>query len=125
MSTAVTITVSLKDSTPKKPKLKLRDSEGNDPGDENLTTEVDPSATVTWVPDTASGINSLTGIRKKSKDAGEDLLAAPPVKEGNNYVGTIVANSPGKGKKEKYEIGFKIDGDSVEYWSDPVLQMKV
>lgn len=124
MSNAVSITVSLKDSTKNPPKVKIKDSEGNDPGNEDITTKVDAGATVTWIPDLASGITSLTGIRKKKDKGGDDLLDGVPTTSNGNLVGKIVSPSPGKDKKEKYEIGFKIDGDSNEYWTDPVLQMR-
>ena len=121
MSDAVTITVSLKDSSSNPPKLKLRDSLGDDPGDDNLNTEVKKGATVTWVPDISSGISALKGVTKKQNEC--DLLEADPSPSGNNYVGTVKSD-PGDCKKESYLISFTIDGDSSTYSDDPKLSLK-
>ena len=67
MSKAVEITVILADSRSNPPKIKLRDSEGHSSKGDDLTTNVDPGATVTWIPDYSSGISELTGITKNAK----------------------------------------------------------
>jgi len=120
---AITVTVILKDSTSNPPKIKLKDSEGHDPGNDDITTSVDAGDTVTWIPDLASGISSLQGIRKKVVANNNNLLASV-TEDNGNYSGTIVSPSPGKNKKEQYEIGFKIAGDTNTYWDDPKLKMK-
>jgi hypothetical protein len=127
MSTAVEITVSLKDSRTNPPKLKLKDSEGGTRNDDKLTSEVDAGATVTWIPDLSSGISQLTSVTKNTKVTKKNynLLNGDAVEQSNgNFVGTIVTPSPGKGKGENYTIGFKIDGDDNTYYSDPQLKMK-
>ena len=124
MSNAITVTVILKNSTSNPPKIKLKDSEGHDPGNDDITTTVDAGDTVTWIPDIASGIASLAGIRKKNVSGNNDLLAGNASPSGANYVGTIKSPSPGKNKVEKYEIGFKITGSDQTHWDDPKLKMK-
>ncbi|WP_053991116.1 hypothetical protein [Mangrovimonas sp. TPBH4] len=123
MSNAIIITVSLKNSSSNPPKLKLKDSLGDDPGNDNLTTEVSTGDTITWVPDYSSGINSLTGITKKP-DSDYDLLNGDPSKDASgNYVGSVVSISPKKGAVETYSIGFTIDGDGATYSDDPKLKI--
>ena len=126
MSKAVEITVILADSRSNPPKIKLRDSEGHSSKGDDLTTNVDPGATVTWIPDYSSGISELTGITKNAKITKDNynLLNDDIKPEGGKLVGTIVTKSPGKGKKEYYTIGFKIDGDNSPYTDDPKLQIK-
>ncbi|OMP30756.1 hypothetical protein [Mangrovimonas sp. DI 80] len=123
MSNAIIITVSLKNSNSNPPKLKLKDSLGDDPGNDNLTTEVSTGDIITWVPDYSSGISSLTGITKKP-DSDYDLLNQDPLKDSSgNYVGSVVSTSPKKGAIETYSIGFTIDGDSASYSDDPKLKI--
>lgn len=118
-----TIYVSLK-SGGKKPELKLRDSEGHNPGNDDITTDVDAGATVIWELDTNSGLSGICGITKKSESGNNDLLTANPTSTEGKYQGTIVTPSPGKGKKEKYKICFTIPNDTTQYWDDPKLNMK-
>ena len=109
--------------------LKLRDSLGNNPGNNRLTTEVDPNDTVIWQLDTNSGLSEITGIKpsdsskRKYRDS-QDLLAAPPKNNNGYWEASVVSSSPGRGKFENYMIGFKIPNDETEYWDDPKLQMK-
>ncbi|MGA8852867.1 MAG: hypothetical protein WB492_01685 [Christiangramia sp.] len=131
MSNSIIITVSLKKSNSNPPKLKLKDSTDNLAGYESaingdLTTEVEPNNNIIWIPNTISGISELTNIEAKDPKTGLDLLKDKKVRKIENRLeGTIVSNSPGKGKKMPYKIGFKIYRDEEEYWSDPVLQMKI
>ncbi|HSP82117.1 MAG TPA: hypothetical protein VLN72_00130 [Gillisia sp.] len=109
--------------------LKLRDNQGHDPGNNDLTTEVDPNDTVVWKLDTNSGLAEITGIKpsdpsKPEYSNSQDLLAAPPKNNNGNWEATVVSPSPGRGKFENYMIGFKIPNDETEYWDDPKLQMK-
>ncbi|MEP6260177.1 MAG: hypothetical protein ABJ092_01270 [Gillisia sp.] len=109
--------------------LKLRDNQGHDPGNNDLTTEVDPNDTVIWKLDTNSGLAEITGIKPSDSSKPEyrdsqDLLAAPPKNNNGNWEATVVSSSPGRGKFENYMIGFKIPNDETEYWDDPKLQMK-
>lgn len=99
--------------------LKLRDSEGNDPGDDKITTLVDTGDTVTWQLDKDSGLSEITKVKKKSDT--HQLLTAEPHGNNGKWVGTVVGTSPGKGKQEKYKIYYKIEGK--EYHDDPILQM--
>jgi hypothetical protein len=125
MSKAVEITVILEDSRTNPPKLKLKDSEGHVSKGGDMTTNVDPGATVTWIPDYSSGISELTGITKNTKVTKDNynLLDGDIKPDGGKLVGTIVTKSPGKDKKEYYTIGFKIDGDKTPYSDDPKLKI--
>lgn len=128
MSTAVIITVGLKDSKSNPPKLKLKDSEGDSRDDDNLTTDVDPSATITWVPDLTTGISQLTSVAKNTSVTKNnyDILTGDAVGQDNgNFVGQVVppSQSPGRNKTEQYLIGFQIDGDPNTYYSDPTLKI--
>lgn len=107
--------------------LKLRDSEGHNPGNDNLTTDVDAGDTVEWQLDTNSGLTSLNGIKKtvpgdRSYNRNSiDLLAEITLT--SPYSATVITPSPGTGKFEKYKIGFKVPGDDTVHWDDPTLRM--
>lgn len=109
--------------------LKLRDNQGHNPGNNKLTTEVNPNDPVIWQLDENSDISEITGI--KASDPGkpeyrgsQNLLAGDATKEKNGaWKATVVSKSPGKGKFQNYMIGFKIPGDDTEYWDDPKLLM--
>lgn len=104
-------------------KLKLRDSENHDPGNDNLTTYVDPGDTVEWTLDgTTSGLSQLLKIKKKSDT--HQLLDSDPTKLNGIWQGTVKSPSPGKDKKEKYKIEYKVNGSDKKHSDDPVLQMK-
>lgn len=102
--------------------IKLRDSEGHNPGDDKITTLVDTGDTVTWQLDSNSGLSAITNVKKKS-DTHQLLTAEPHPGNNGKWVGTVVGTSPGKGKQEKYKIYYKIEGDDKEYHDDPKLQM--
>lgn len=102
-------------------KIKLRDSDGNDPGNDDLTTYVSTGDTVKWELDTDSGLDSLLGIKKK--DDSYQLLKEDPKGSGGIFTGQVVDVSPGKDKKEKYKIGYKLPNDKDEHWNDPKLQI--
>ena len=106
--------------------LKLRDSQGRNPGNEDLTTGVDPGDTVIWELDENSGVHSLEGVRKKEdRDPNSaDLFAGPPARNTDGRIqARIVGQSPGKGKTLSYDIGFKLTADGETLWIDPKLQM--
>lgn len=128
MSKAIIITVSLKDSRSNPPKIKLTDSANNPNGkDDNITTNVDLNDIITWVPNKESGISALMGVFKNTKVIKDNynLLDGNPIPDAEgNYVGSIVSKSPGKGKKEQYNISFTIDGDSTTYTDDPKLKIQ-
>ncbi len=107
---------------PTSDKLKLRDSEGHNPGNDKLTTLVDAGDTIRWELDgTDSGLSEIFKIEKKS-DTHNILKAAPEPVDG--YWQAIVKDpSPGKGKTEKYKIGYKIKDRGEKHWDDPKLQM--
>lgn len=108
--------------------LKLRDSQGHNPGNNKLTTEVRPTDTVRWELDSNSGLSEITGIKESDNTKPEykfsqNLLEGTPKKKNGGWEATVVNESPGQGKFENYMIGFKIEGDTKEYWDDPKLQM--
>ena len=109
--------------------LKLRDNQGHDPGNNDLTTDVDPNDSIVWKLDTNSGLTEITGIKPSDSSqpayrGSQDLLAAPPNNNNGIWEATVVSSSPGPGKFENYMIGYKIPNDDTEYWDDPKLQMK-
>jgi hypothetical protein len=112
--------------------LKLRDSLGNNPGNDDLTTNVSPGDQLVWSLDpNGSNLTSLNGVNKTvpgdpSYNANSMDLIAPPgtYSQNGSYYGTVISPSPGNGKFEKYKIGFMVPGDSTVYWDDPKLQMQ-
>ena len=109
--------------------LKLRDSEGHNPQNDNLTTDVDPGDTVTWQLDTNSGLTSIEAVQQVTStdpsynSASVNLMSILPTST-NGFTGTIVTPSPGVTKFEQYKIGFKVPNDTTVYWDDPKLIMK-
>ena len=110
--------------------LKLRDSEGHNPGNDDLTTMVSPGDTVTWMLDpNENGLTSLNAVNKTvpgdpSYDSNSvDLLVSGTTSNNGVYTGNVVPTSPGNGKYEKYKIGFMIPGSNQIYFDDPKLQM--
>ena len=110
--------------------LKLRDNQGNNPGNNKLETKVDPDDKVKWQLDENSGLSEITGIRESdSSDPkyrnSQNLLAGPAIKNNGIWEANVVSRSPGKDKFENYMVGFKVPGDDTEYWDDPKLIMKI
>lgn len=117
--------------------LKLRDSEGHNPGNDNLTTTVNPSDTVLWVLDPNanppaqpgySPIASIVSIVKADSTQPQyansvPVLTADPTQVNGVWTGNVISPSVGKGKFENYTIGFTVPGDSTVYYDDPKLQM--
>ncbi|ULQ55498.1 hypothetical protein KJS94_12675 [Flavihumibacter rivuli] len=109
--------------------LKLRDNQGHNPGNSNLTTDVDPDDQVIWELDEDSGLSELVGVEYSPPGTNPkynnsvNFFAAPPQKQGDVIVGHIVGQSPGKGARLNYKIQFKIPGDSRTHEEDPKLQM--
>lgn len=110
--------------------LKLRDSEGNNPGNDKLTTHVKPNDIVEWHLDPDElDIASIISVNKKvpgdpSYDPNSvDLLVKDPTPSDGVFSGTVKSISPGIGKFEDYKIGFKIQLDGPTYYDDPKLQI--
>ena len=111
--------------------LKLRDSEGHNPGNDDLITFVSPGDTVTWMldPDGSNGLVSLNAVNKSvpgdaSYDSNSvDLLVSGTTNNNGVYTGTVVPTSPGNGRYEKYKIGFMVPNSNQVYFDDPKLQM--
>lgn len=111
--------------------LRLRDSEGHNPGNDQLTTTVDVNDSVSWEvdPDPPSGANAISSIENVYKKVNNDpnnysLLTANPTNNGSGvWQGTVVSTSPGRGKKESYNIDYKITAGGTTYTDDPKLQM--
>ncbi len=108
--------------------LKLRDNQGHNPGNNKLTTCVNPNEPVIWQLDKNSGLAELTGIKESDPSeprykGSQNLLAGPATKENGVLRATVVERSPGKGKFQNYMIGFKIPGDDTVYWDDPKIEM--
>lgn len=106
--------------------IKLRDSEGHNPGNDHITTDVSPGDIITWkLEPSNSGLSSLDGVRKKSTSPNNLLTGAPRGNGRNEYTATVVSPSPGKDKVEDYEVGYTISGESDTRWDDPKIKMKV
>lgn len=108
--------------------LKLRDDKNN-PGNNKLTTEVEPNDTVLWKLDKDSGLSEITGVKESDPNqpqyqGSQNLLEGKAKNENGAWKASILSKSPGKGKFQNYMIGFKIPGDDTEYWDDPKLLMK-
>ena len=101
--------------------IKLRDSEGHNPGNDDLTTTVDPGDTVTWELDTNSGLGSIVSIAKKASSPNN--LFSSITSEDDIFFGTVVSVSPGKGQYETYAVQYTIPGDTTVYSDDPKIQM--
>ena len=103
--------------------LKLRDSEGHDPGNDHLTTNVSPGDTVYWEIDPRDpSIYAIKGIVKKDNSPA-NLLTGPPVKDGNKYKWTVFDNPALRGQEEYYYIKYKItEGGSIKH-DDPKMRM--
>ena len=110
--------------------LRLRDSEGHDPGNDNITTTVSVNDNVTWEPDPtppagARAISSIVSIYRKNLPGNGDLLTSQPNNNGTGqYVATVKAVSPGPGTQESYGVQYTLQGSSTIYTDDPKLQMQ-
>lgn len=124
--------------------LKLRDSEGHNPGNDDLTTDVDSGDTIIWekdpnasVPNTIYSIESITysppqaGPPPKYQNSVAILyqnIDGVDVINGNakveNSIGTgYVTSGISTNTTENYSIGFKrVENGDTEY-DDPRLKM--
>lgn len=102
--------------------IKLQDSEGHNPGNDNITTDVNPGDTLFWQLDQNSGLSSLDGVRMKTNSQNNLLNSITQVAP-NIFTATVVSTSPGSGKIETYEVGYKVLGGSNILWDDPKLRM--
>lgn len=110
--------------------LRLSDSEGHNPGNDDLTTDVSPGDTVIWQLGTNSGLASIESINLVDStdpsyvQGSQNLLTATPTSSNGVFSGTVISSSPGSNAFECYKIGFKVPGDTTTYYDDPKLQMK-
>ena len=105
--------------------VKLRDSLGNNPGNNKLKTHVDPNDTIIWKIDPKEyNLFSLTGIKRKPS-SGSILLKNPPLqqKDGSFKAEVISATNMG-GRVEIYDVSFQIEAGGPVLTSDPKLKMK-
>ncbi len=106
--------------------LVLRDSEGHNPGNDQLTTDVRPGDTVIWELDPTARpprtIYSLEGVMEKPFTT-VDLLVAPPTKSDNQYQGTVTSATNKTGQEENYNIRYKVTSDGQVLTDDPKLKM--
>lgn len=106
--------------------IKLRDNEGHNPGNDNITTDVDPGDTVIWELDpNGSNLYSLNGIEKKASSQADLLTGHPVLQPDGSYKATVTHNPNLKGKKESYYIKYKITQDGTILTDDPKLKMKI
>lgn len=114
--------------------IKVRDSEGHIPGNDNITTDVVAGSELRWEVDPAEPtIYSITNIeRKVEKTDPEDanLIAtgpswvAPVGSTEGYWSATIISPSPGKDKRESYTIYYKITSNGPVLNDDPKIQMQ-
>lgn len=127
---------------PQSTQLRLRDSEGHNPNNDNLTTDVSAGDTITWEKDPYADppnpqpgyypISSIISVTGMLEDPGppvkypgsQQLFASGPTVTNGVATATIVNKSPGQGKFENYQIGFTVPNDSTTYYDDPQLKMK-
>lgn len=104
-------------------KIKLRDSEGHNPGNDDLTTQISPTDTINWVIDTQNPIASIDNI--VAKPGNDSILKTAP----NNSTGTWSATavdvdpSPGRPKFYSYNVFYHLLNDTTTYDTDPKLNM--
>jgi hypothetical protein len=121
--------------------LRLRDSENHDPGDDNITTLVDPGNTITWEKDpradssspeyqpSYSPILSIEKIEKSDRSLPQysndvDVLVTSPIYPVSGVVtGQVVSSSPGQGRGEHYQVFYYLPNDNTLHNDDPVMQM--
>jgi hypothetical protein len=121
--------------------LRLRDSEGNNPGNDQITTLVDPGNIVTWELDPRADINSpehqngyfpiyeLISVKKADSTKPQylhstDVLVSDPPPPVNGVItGLVKSPSPGKGRFENYQITYLLLPGGQPVTDDPVMQM--
>lgn len=118
--------------------LRLRDSEGHNPGNDLLTTDVNASDIITWIkdpranPPAQSGyfpIECITKITKSDSSLPKyrnsiPVLTADPTVNECSALGTVLDTSPGSGKFENYTTFYTLPGDTTVHQDDPQLRMR-
>jgi hypothetical protein len=125
--------------------LKLRDSEGHNPGNDDLTTDVGSGDTVTWVLDpNASGVNAIYSIESITYSPPQDgpppkYQGSTPVlyqmingvkevngnasKDDNGVMTGYVDSGIAANTIENYQIGYKKVAGGSTLYDDPRLKM--
>ncbi|MBI2731593.1 MAG: hypothetical protein HYX40_12740 [Sphingobacteriales bacterium] len=109
--------------------LRVRDSEGNNPGNDNVTTLVNTNDTITWEPDPnpppgANAIANLVSVYRKNLPNNGNLLTGVPSPNGNGGLSaTVVSSSPGRGVQESYGVEYQVVANGSSLYDDPKLQM--
>lgn len=118
------------------PGLILSDSVSN-PGNDQLTTLVNPGDQIEWLLDERNGKSGLDSIenimkfdKKKDGTVNPNIFAPMTGKSSSNkhnITASIVSTKlSGKGSLEEYYvIEFKLPGDNTIYMDDPKLKMKL
>lgn len=110
--------------------LRIRDSEGHNPGNDDITTTVTASDSVTWEPDPtppsgAKAIASIVSVFRKNLPNNGDLLMSPPTNNGTGqFTATVKSPAPSSGTIEQYGIQYTLANDPNTYTDDPKLQMQ-
>lgn len=121
--------------------LRVRDSEGNNPGNDQITTLVDPGDTVTWELDPRADISNpqyqpgyfpifaIISIKKadstipKYMNSIDVLIADPPPPVNGVVTGLVKSPTPGRGRFENYQISYYLVSGGVPQTDDPIMQM--
>jgi hypothetical protein len=110
----------------KSDKIKLRDSEGNNPGSDKVTTLVDRGDTVIWMLDPkGSNLHSLNGVEKKPSSRVNLLKDHPKEQKDGSYEAKVKDKKKLKGKHESYYIKYKLTKDGTILCDDPRLKMRI
>jgi len=118
--------------------LRLRDSEGHNPGNDQITTLVNPGETVTWQLDPNANnpaqpgyfpIFEIVSVQKADPskpqylNSTEVLVSDPPPPVNGIVTGQVKSPSPGRGRFENYEISYRLVANGPVLIDDPVMQM--
>lgn len=105
--------------------IKLRDSEGHNPGNDKITTDVNPGDIVIWEVDpNENDIYALKGIAKKSDSPANLLTGTPQLQSNGSYSGQVVSNTNMTDQIEKYDVSYQIVVNGPTFTDDPKLRMK-
>lgn len=105
--------------------LSLRDNEGHNPGNNDLTTDVDPGDIVKWQLDDDSGLFSLENVVKRNDPGTVDLLEEQPANTAQNvFTATVKRRGIDGGAIETYDIWYKKERGGKTIKEDPKLKMR-
>lgn len=106
--------------------IKLRDSEGHNPGNDKITTLVDRGNTIVWMLDPkGSNLYSLNGVEKKPSSRVNLLKDHPKEKKDGSFEAKVKDKKKLRGQEERYYIKYKLTKDGTILCDDPRLKMRI